>query len=180
MSQFYKGYYPPIDGGCLCDEEFGHFLYGLEPQYTGIPYRVLHFGTGIHHRVGKVARSNCNVIGVTGSRTEYSAYQDLCESEEFHPNYWAIYADQYQLTQKALGEFDYISLFHLCEYSNHNPQLDKRLLNFAVKSLMPGGKIILWSGSNHYSQAKYLVDLNQDLTYAYKYRSLVIYGATRD
>ncbi len=171
---FYPGYYPPINTGCPCDNEFVEYCKKF-PEVRS----VFHFGTGIHHIVGReLIRLGWYVLGVTASRTEHAAYTDLVNGDpdsSKHSNYLCLYADLYTLPTELLPRFDYITMFHLCEYSQSIE--DDRLLIDRIEPLLnPNGTLFTWRGSKEHGQAKKLINRSVFSTYQYRrYKSLELY-----
>jgi hypothetical protein len=130
---------------------------------------IFHFGTGVHHLVGRDNHEHGNpneIMGITVSKGEYDAYIDFIIDNPIAANYYKVlFADIYTLSDRIIPAFDIVTLFHLGEsyddfgYSPKlglgKPEQDKSRLNSAyarlddlgvlrlfVSKLNPGGLIV--------------------------------------
>jgi hypothetical protein len=144
--------------GVECDMHFCEYL-----QANNITNStVFHFGTGAHHKLG-INLTNNNILGITASKNEYVRYMALVEDNpEIAIRYKVIFGDIYTLSPDILPMFDYINLFHLCEYSNLNNNYgqmnDTQLLEMFRTRLNDNGQLCFFTGSNRYLNAKVILD----------------------
>jgi len=122
---------------------------------------VFHFGTGAHHKLGKMATNNI-VLGITASAEEYNIYmKEIKNDPSLAKRYKVLFGDIYLLNPELLPQFDIVSLFHLCEYSrgdsDYGQMTDLELLRMFVNKLTPNGLLCFFVGSNHYREANKLV-----------------------
>ena len=101
---------------CPCDLDFLDYLAGN--TITGRD--IFHMGTGVHHIVGlRLAENGAGnqVLGITASRAEYSAYVDLLiDNPKLGFSYKVYFGDIYQIDKRLLPPLDYATLFHCGEY----------------------------------------------------------------
>lgn len=113
---YYDNAWPLTLTNCPCDLDFVHYL--ESKQVAG--KLIFHFGTGLHHLVGKnnYERGNPNeILAITASSDEHQAYVDFIVNNPAAANYYKVlFADIYTLSARMLPRFDIVSLFHLCEY----------------------------------------------------------------
>ena len=131
---------------CPCDIHFRQYL-----QASGIEGKsIFHFGTGLHHFVGRGEAEQRNpnyVLGVTASVEEYNEYINMVINfPKLAIVYKVIFTDIYTFNEASLPDFDVVTLFHLCEYfdavrSAYAPLDDRGLLNLMIGKLRPGGRI---------------------------------------
>ena len=79
-----------------------------------------------------------------------------------------------------------MTLFHLCEYSRDDSDYgqmdDRELLQMFIDKLRPEGWICLFTNSNHYLEAKTLIEecvVNGSLKLAGTHKSVTIYESPR-
>ncbi|HJS31418.1 MAG TPA: hypothetical protein VJ924_05440 [Alphaproteobacteria bacterium] len=154
----------PLDvSECPCDAHFVEYL-----KVRGVSDKaIFHFGSGEHHLLGienaKLARPN-QIVSVTASRKEYETYIDLAIAQPKVANtYKVTFLDIYTLDRRILPRFDYVSLFHLCEFydpknSSYAPLDDRSLLDLFVDRLAPDGRILFYQGSNGWGQGQGIVE----------------------
>lgn len=100
---------------CPCDTHLVEYF--AERRLAG--KTLFHMGSGLHHTVGFAlsadGRDN-EVIGITASRDEHSAYVDaVIARPEIGRRYTVLFGDLYTLSPRMLPVLDVVSLFHLCE-----------------------------------------------------------------
>jgi len=129
---------------CPCDQHFVEWLRGGTKSQ-----RVLHMGTGLHHRVGMAGVGE--VIGITISPEEHAGYVELVQNHpEVTEDYCVLFGDIYTLPLNLLGTFDVVSLFHLGEYhptGYENRQVEYALLVGLAGHLSENGKVAFYTGS---------------------------------
>jgi hypothetical protein len=144
---------------CPCDVHFVQYL--ALKRATGAA--IFHFGTGNHHYVGlKVAESGANnaVLAITASPEEYGTYIELLISKpRLGFTYKAYFGDIYQIEGRLLPAFDYVTLFHLCEYrtvdnDGYGALTDHEMTMVLADKVKPGGELLLFSGSFAYDRAE--------------------------
>ncbi len=148
---------------CPCDVELVEAL-----DLMAIRGKTLfHFGTGLHHVVG---RSLCSpssrnmLLAVTASPQEYAAYIDLVSADaETAELYKVIFCDIYTLSSNILPLFDLVTLFHLCEYYDpvrnaYAPLDDASLLALMIGQTVPNGRLAFYSGSSAFDKACPLIE----------------------
>jgi hypothetical protein len=154
----------PLDvSECPCD---AHFVEYLKVRQVA-EKTIFHFGSGEHHLLGvenaKLARPN-QIVSVTASRKEYDTYIDLAIADPRVANgYKVTFLDIYTLDRRILPMFDYVSLFHLCEFydaakSSYAPLDDRGLLDLFIDRLAADGRILFYQGSNGWGQGRVLVE----------------------
>lgn len=163
MLDLWKDPWPLDVAQCPCDVHFTAWA-----EKVGLNgASIFHFGTGDHHHVGKTLAMNgsdCAVLGITATKPEYSSYIDLIVGEpRIGKRYKVVFTDIYQLEPRLLPDFDVVTLFHLCEFwSMTNAPFanmdDKGLLEAMAAKVKPGGKLLFFTGSFAYPQAKPLAD----------------------
>ena len=147
---------------CPCDVHFNEFI-----EAEGIrDAAIFHFGTGAHHVVGLAAAEggrNNAVFAVTASIGEYESYVKLLvDRPEIGRAYKAYFGDVYQLDRRLLPAFDLATLFHLCEYRSeaqdaYGALTDLELAEVLVDGLKPGGRILFYTGSTAFAQARSVI-----------------------
>jgi hypothetical protein len=152
-----------LSDSCLCDVHFREYL---EERRIG-GQSIFHFGTGGHHFVGlgELHRDDPNyVFAVTASPVEHEAYVDLVINNPYLARvYKVMFTDIYTMHDYNLPAFDFITLFHLCEYwdsfrSAYAPLNDRKLLELMINKLKPGGHIVAYTGSCAWGRAEPLFD----------------------
>lgn len=154
----------PLDvSECPCDAHFVEYL----KARGAVGKTIFHFGSGEHHLLGienaKLAPPN-QIVAVTASRKEYETYIDLAIANPRVANdYKVTFLDIYTLDRRILPVFDYVSLFHLCEFydserSSYAPLDDRKLLDLFVDRLAPDGRILFYQGSNGWGQGQGIVE----------------------
>lgn len=144
---------------CPCDV---HFLEYLEQEnVTGAS--IFHFGTGGHHVVGiRTAENGSNnaVLGITASPQEYNDYVKLVIARpEIGRTYKAVFGDIYQLDERLLPQFDYVTLFHTGEFrternDEYGALTDFELAELLIGKLRPGGRVMFFAGSFAFDKAE--------------------------
>jgi len=146
---------------CACDVDFCDYL-----RDRGVRERsIFHFGTGGHHLVGlrnHADRNRNDILGITASPPEHARYRRLLARDaSLGAHYKVLFADIYDLGP-ALPRFDYVSLFHLCEYSPRAGERcrvdDRGLLALMISRLAPGGRILFYAGSGGRRATAALID----------------------
>lgn len=166
--------------GVECDVHLAEYI----QEYGMTNKTIFHFGTGEHHEFGKMVKHNAT-LGITASIPEYNIYmQEVTNDPELAKRYKVLFGDIYTLNPELLPEFDIITLFHLCEYSRNDSdygQLDDRqLLDMFINKLSVGGLICFFTGSNHYQDAKILIEecvSNGTIKFVGIYKSVILYRA---
>lgn len=166
---------------CPPDDDFGHWL--AEAEVKG--KTIFHFGTGEHHRLGTVAaRLGNHTIGITASRREMDAYEELVIGQPWVAHrYQVLFGDIYLLNPALLPTLDIVTLFHLCEFTDarrmdYGGCSDAELCDRLLRQLRPQGRFVVYPGSMAYNRAQYIID---DLVgvgrirFEQQYRSLAIY-----
>ena len=146
---------------CPCDQHFNEWI--EERKITG--KTIYHFGTGTHHIVGmRQAELDAGnmVFAITASKEEYEAYVALVtENARVAKSYLAYFGDIYLSNARLLPDFDVVTMFHLCEFSNENTASeeygwlsDRKLLDLFTAKTRPGGHILFYMQSKdfHYAQ----------------------------
>lgn len=171
---------------CPCDFHFVEFIRESNIQDKSI----FHFGTGGHHFVGqenlKLSHPN-HVMGITAAAKEHAAFiEKTFKNKRLAKYYTVLFKDIYTLTTEDLPKFDYISLFHLCEfYAPENEafvnQNDKTLLELFISHLNPGGKLLFYTGSTTWDRTEHIVEQcvnDGKIEKSDSFKSIVIYKAT--
>ncbi len=164
--------------GVECDIQFAEYLknnncYGKS---------IFHFGTGEHHKLAKANIDN-HILGITASKQEYNTYIDLVtKNPELAMNYKVIFGDIYTLSAQMLPMFNFVTLFHLCEYSkpknDYGQKTDEQLLEMFLAKVNPCGRIVLFKKSNHFKDVEKIIDkLNKKHTIEYveEYKDIIFY-----
>jgi SAM-dependent methyltransferase len=148
---------------CPCDLDFLDYLDACDFRKG----TVFHFGSGAHHVVGREIARRCpdiDVLSITASQGEYQRYMDMIVANPRAANsYKALFADIYTLSAAMLPMFDYVTLFHLCEFyserANHYARLnDDSLLELFVDRLKPRGRILFYARSKDFAGAELVID----------------------
>jgi SAM-dependent methyltransferase len=149
----------PLDRDrCPCDLDFLEYLTRCGAHGKSI----FHFGSGEHHILGRgnVATAGHNhILAITASRNEHSTYVDLIiRHPEIAQWYKVLFADIYTLTAPLLPSFDFVTLFHLCEYydpakSAYAHHDDESLLELFLSRVNPGGRILFYQRSSSFEKA---------------------------
>jgi hypothetical protein len=168
---------------CPCDLQLVEYL----RQKNIGDQSIFHFGTGVHHLLGRenltLAKPN-QIFGITASHPEHEAYVKLVLQERgFDQYYKVLFCDIYALTARNLPNFDIITLFHLCEFymPSQAPFVhhdDRSLLDLFLQKLNPNGRIIFYDRSNNWHDAKLLVQAAEargDIEPIDTYQNLLIY-----
>jgi (2Fe-2S) ferredoxin len=147
---------------CPCDI---HFLEYLTRRGAG-GKSIFHFGSGEHHLLGRgnvVAPKRNDILAITASKSEHTAYVDLIiRHPEIAKDYKVLFADIYTLNGALLPAFDFVTLFHLCEfydpeksaYAHHD---DDGLLRLFLSRLKPGGRILFYRRSSAFAKARPII-----------------------
>jgi SAM-dependent methyltransferase len=148
---------------CPCDAELVEVLEIMEIRGK----TLFHFGTGSHHLVGRSLprpTSPNKVLAVTANREEYDAYIDIVmEDAEIAKLYKVMFCDIYTLSGDILPVFDFVTLFHLCEFyrperHSYAPLDDEALLALMIERTAPGGILAFYTGSCAFSRARPLIE----------------------
>jgi hypothetical protein len=173
---------------CPCDVHLVQYL-----ARRGVRGRaIFHFGTGEHHLLGRAnARrrsSNRNdILGVTASAQEHQAYVDLVMRQAaIGLRYKVLFLDIYTLNARLLPRFDLVTLFHLCEFydpvrSRYAPLDDADLVEMFMGKLERGGRLVLYRGSSHFTQASAVIERfvgEGRLAWCEDWKSLALYRTT--
>jgi SAM-dependent methyltransferase len=148
---------------CPCDLQLSEYL----QQLNVTDRSIFHFGTGVHHLVGRenqqLAQPN-QILAITASHPEHEAYVKLVLQErEIEQNYKVLFNDIYTLDARNLPNFDIVTLFHLCEFYLPAQAIflrhdDRSLLAMFVEKLNPGGMLIMYDRSNNWPEAQLLIE----------------------
>jgi len=146
---------------------------------------LFHFGTGLHHVVG---RSLCNpssrnmVLAVTATPKEYVAYMDLVSADaETAKLYKVIFCDIYTLSSNILPRFDLVTLFHLGEEYEEPAYAcldDASLLALMIGQTVPNGRLAFYSGSTGFKETWPLIEQAESrgtIRRAEEYKHLIFY-----
>lgn len=186
LSYYQKASYWALDRDrCPCDLELIDYLKQSQTENK----TIFHFGTGAHHTVGlenqKFAQPN-EILGITASALEHRAYvQRVLNDSALAKHYKVLFADIYTLTETILPTFDLVTLFHLCEfYMPENAastyQTDESLLQLFLNKLNPDGKLLFYTGSLDWNQARPIVQSFESagkIKQIDQYKTLLIYSA---
>jgi SAM-dependent methyltransferase len=147
---------------CPCDFHFLEYL----TKRGADSKSIFHFGSGEHHLLGRanlVAPKRNEILAITASKSEHAAYVDLIiRNPEIAKYYKVLFADIYTLSAALLPDFDFVTLFHLCEfydsaksaYAHHN---DDSLLQLFLSKLKPGGRILFYRRSSAFAEARSII-----------------------
>jgi hypothetical protein len=167
---------------CPCDVHFVQYLAEKNVRNAAI----FHFGTGNHHLVGlKAAESGAGnvVMAITASPQEYDTYVELLiKDARLGYAYKAFFGDIYQIDGRLLPNFDYITLFHICEYrtsdnDSYGALTDRQVALVLADKLNPGGEMLFFSGSFAFDRAEAIANefvREQPFDLAPDYKSLKI------
>ncbi len=171
---------------CPCDFHFVEFLRASNIQDKNI----FHFGTGGHHLVGQenlnLAHPN-RIMGITAAAKEHAAFiKHTFKDKRLAKYYTVLFKDIYTLTTRDLPKFDYISLFHLCEFyvpenQEYVNQDDETLLDLFLSHLTPGGKLLFYSGSAAWDRTEKIIERfvnDGKIEKSESFKSIVIYKST--
>ena len=167
---------------CPCDIHFIEYL-----AKTGAASKsIFHFGSGEHHILARAnigAPKRNEILAITASKSEHAAYVDLIIGNPEIANYYKVlFGDIYTLSSALLPDFDFVTLFHLCEfydfaksaYARHN---DESLLDLFLSKLKPGGRILFYRRSSAFAKARLIIQdclSSGRLVEEEDYRSLLI------
>lgn len=163
--------------------EFNYFL--IDNLVT--EKRILHIGPGDHHFLAQNNYGNNQIVTFGYSPTEYDFYKKLItNSPEIMKNYIMMFYDIYMLPHlDFLGTFDYITMFHCCEYSENSkwnkpkqygqaPELE--LIKYLGQKLRNAdSRMVFTTGSNHWDVAETFLK-NTNLAHKEDYKSLKLYA----
>ena len=144
---------------CAADDQFIAWVRTRMPWRAGT---VLHFGTGDHHRVGRILcteRRLMQVLGATGSIEELNTWARLREAGEVPRKYAVVFGDQYCWPWELMPEMDLVTLFHLGEFDWRNARdtLNEVIVSAADQS--PTGLIAFYTGSAGWPQTKHAIEV---------------------
>lgn len=159
-------------GLCPADQDFIEWI-GLKSTFG---YSILHMGTGLHHRVGNFLSGNNDVMGITYSPEEMTAYiKRIKQVPLITSHYTVIFGDIYNLDYYLLPKFHFITLFHLGEI--YDPEYTARDSTQVIEELQEylydGGNIIYYKDSAAVSTVLPLLD--DSLVRVEEYKSLIVY-----
>ncbi len=176
--------FPLMSESCPCDLHFCDLLRDRDVRGKSI----FHFGTGGHHLVGSRNRSdalNNEILGITASPSEHRRYVRRVVGEpSFGRQYKVVFADIYDLSAQLLPEFDYVTLFHLCEYAprgaiNRETKMDDAgVLDLFWSKLVPEGRMVFYAGSYGHLETTLLVERAMAagrIVFEGQYKSLLVY-----
>ncbi|MEY2575509.1 MAG: hypothetical protein QOF80_996 [Verrucomicrobiota bacterium] len=167
---------------CPCDIHFIEYL----TKSGAASKSIFHFGSGEHHLLGRanvVAPKRNEILAITASKSEHAAYVELIiRNPEIAKYYKVLFGDIYTLSAAVLPNFDFVTLFHLCEfydsaksaYARHN---DESLLELFLSKLKPGGRILFYRHSSAFPKARLIIQdclSSGRLVEEEDYRSLLI------
>jgi hypothetical protein len=169
---------------CPCDVHFVEYL-----REAGVQNKVIfHFGTGAHHIVGKMnfeAAVPNEILAITASREEYDDYIDFIIANPLAAKtYKVIFGDIYTLTPRIIPTFDYVTLFHLCEFYDEGSFQyagldDSSLLDLFLAKLNRGGRVIFYKSSSHFARCQRIIDHFVDqarMIRVDEYKTLLVYA----
>lgn len=148
---------------CPCDQHLLDWIAATDLRGA----RIFHFGTGNHHLVGIRSAENGRgnaVLGITAAPREHESYVRLVvERPELGRSYKVLFGDVYQLEPRLLPELDVVTLFHLCEFwsernAAYGAMTDRELAELLLGKLVPGGWLLLYTGSFAYDKAAAIAD----------------------
>jgi len=148
---------------CPCDIHFTEWVEGRAKSNE----TIFHFGTGIHHYVGKQlagAKSGTSVLGITATVSEHDSYVELVSREPaLARNYIVLFGDIYLTNQKFLPLFDVVTLFHLCEFRTeandaYGALTDAELLEVLTSRTKSGGYLLFYRNSYAEAKAQPIID----------------------
>src|SRR5262245_34468859 len=143
---------------CPCDVHFNEWVAKERLRNK----TIYHFGTGTHHVVGiQQAKRKNRVFAITASKEEYEAYVTLVTGNSaVAKHYLAYFGDIYLSDPMLLPEFDVVTLFHLCEFSQPNTASkeyggisDAKVLNLLTDRTRRGGHILFYKGSDGFKKS---------------------------
>ena len=169
---------------CPCDMHFVEYL-----QAEGVQDKVIfHFGTGAHHILGKMnleAAVPNEILAITASREEYDSYIEFIIANPLAAKtYKVIFGDIYTLTPRIIPNFDFVTLFHLCEFYDEGSFQyagldDFGLLDLFLAKLNRGGRVFFYKGSSHFARCQLIIDRFLDqakMVQVDEYKALLVYG----
>lgn len=178
---YYRHSWPASFDTCPPDDDFGRWLADM----GATDKTIFHFGTGAHHRLGTVAAWLGNrTLGITASRQEMDAYEELVIAQpEIARNYQVLFGDIYLLNPALLPEFDIVTLFHLCEFTDprraeYGGCTDREVCERLLSRLRTGGLLVVYPKSMAFLHAHpILLALLEEgrITHCREYESLRIY-----
>jgi SAM-dependent methyltransferase len=147
---------------CPCDVHFNEWIEAN--KLTG--KTIYHFGTGTHHVIGRrQAELGNTVFAITASKEEHDAYVALViENARVARSYVTYFGDIYLSNPHLLPDFDVVTLFHLCEFSQPNTAsasyggiTDRALADLFTAKLKPGGYLLFYKGSKDFEKARPII-----------------------
>lgn len=170
---------------CSCDVDFCDYL--RERAVRG--KAIFHFGTGAHHEVGlrNAADGSNDILAITASPSEQRRYLRLVARQpRLADRYQVLLADIYALEARTLPQFDFVTLFHLCEFTPPPGRAhlldDRGLLEMLVGRLKKGGRVLFYAHSNGRKRTELLLRdavASGRLALEEEFRSLRIYREPR-
>lgn len=168
---------------CPCDVHFTRFLEARDIRGS----TIFHFGTGGHHHLGYAiheAGSDNAVLGITASPSEYENYVKLAiEKPEIARFYKVFFGDIYQMDKRLLPTFDWVTLFHMCEFRNEKndayaAMTDREVIELFMETLAPQGQLIFYEGSFAWPNARNIVEALEKeglLKFVERFENLLFY-----
>jgi hypothetical protein len=167
---------------CPCDLHLCEYL--VERNVRG--QSIFHFGTGGHHLVGLRNRDDGlgnEILAITAAPAEHARYvSEVIRSPLLGRHYRVLFADIYDLCSASLPTFDLATLFHLGEFADavQTPRRmdDRLLLDLLISKVVPGGRLLFYSGSVGYSIAGPLIDravAEGRLSFLESFKSLIVF-----
>jgi SAM-dependent methyltransferase len=169
---------------CPCDVHFVEYLRENDVQNR----TIFHFGTGDHHIVGRQNDPDHpnHVLAITASPPEHAAYITLLLEEPWlSPHYKVLFGDIYTLSPTLLPSFDFVTLFHLHEFSPAPDGFpgtfdDAGLLEMFCRILKPDGRILFYRGSDGFERTQTTIEdavTRGLIRFEGTFRSLLIYAS---
>jgi hypothetical protein len=181
-----KSFFPESFENCPCDKDFFDYLVDSKIK----PSAVFHFGTGDHHHIGLKnleLKRNHTIYGITAAVSEMKTYmQHVLNNPQLSHHYKVLFTDIYCLNSTDLSTFDYVNLFHLCEFTLENSTSDvlyndAGLIELMLKHLKEDGRFVFYRHSAAAEKAKKVINtfVQQNvLTYTHSFKSLDFYKTT--
>ena len=147
---------------CPCDVHFNDWVAKEKLRNS----TIYHFGTGTHHVVGiEQAKRKNRVFAITASKEEYDSYIRLVtENAAVAKTYLAYFGDIYLSDPMLLPEFDAVTLFHLCEFSQPNTVskeygglTDQKVLDLLTDKTRKGGHVLFYKGSDGFKKSEPII-----------------------
>jgi hypothetical protein len=166
---------------CPCDVDFIDYIAMSSQERLSI----FHMGPGGHHFLGvKAAGLHHTILAVTPAVREFNQYVKLADQDtNLSRNYKVLLTDIYNLNPADVGVYNYINLFHLCEFSSKETQdnknfNDSELTLFLTQHLTLNGCIVFYKNSSAFEKTQKIIDdlvIKKILSYKESYKSLDFY-----